>query len=411
MSSRDDRTGKQRYGKRAPLLLLKQTLRNVWAGSIFSAAAKAAYWQTLSLPPLLLGLLGSVGYISDWVRKDVVHAVQHTIVEIAAKAFTPNVMASIIKPTVEQILTKAQGEVASVGFLISLWAGSSAMAAFVDAITEAYGQYGVRNDVWQRVYALLLYLVGLVLVIIGLPLLAVGPGYLPRFFPDEWSREIAGLVQTFYYPVLALVLAIALTTLYKLALPRKLPWHRGFPGACLAMGLVLLSSIGLRIYIGVITRTGYSYGALAAPIAFLLFTFCIGLAVVSGAHLNAAIQQLWPARQHRHAQWQQLDEDEHVSPDDPDDLPPHQDKRTDHDDVPSPPDPLAERQPGSPRDHEGRENLDDPRPPVVGPPSEAPPGTVPVAPESPDQPETQTDSGDEPDGSIHSSSPPGGIRS
>jgi membrane protein len=41
--------------------------------------------------------------------------------------------------------------------------------------------------------------------------------------------------------------------------------------------------------------TGYTYGALAAPIAFLLATFFIALAIVLGAHFNAAVAHLWPA--------------------------------------------------------------------------------------------------------------------
>ncbi|WP_020495096.1 YihY/virulence factor BrkB family protein [Sciscionella marina] len=308
MGTAEANTGKQRYGKRAPLLLVRRTLLNVWHGNIFSEAAKAAFWQTLSLPPLLLGVLGSLGLLGKWVGRQVVTDVESTIINLADKVFTQNVVTTIIKPTVEQILTTAQGEVASVGFLISLWAGSSAMAAFVDSITSAYGQYGVRNDVWQRIYALLLYLAALVVVIVGLPIIALGPTYLPSVFPDAWSKNISELVGIFYYPVIALLLALALTTLYKLALPRKLPWHRGLPGAVLAMVIVLLASIGLRIYISIITRTGYSYGALAAPIAFLLFTFFIGIAIVAGANLNAAIQTLWPAKPSRRGRkrWKRL---------------------------------------------------------------------------------------------------------
>ena len=44
-----------------------------------------------------------------------------------------------------------------------------------------------------------------------------------------------------------------------------------------------------------ITSTGYTYGALAIPIAFLLFAFFLGFAIMIGAELNAAIQEEWPA--------------------------------------------------------------------------------------------------------------------
>lgn len=276
--------------------LVKRTLAKAWHGNIFSEAAEAAYWQTLSLPPLLLGLLGCVGFLGDWFGQGLVTSVQENIIAFCRTVFSPNVVNTIIVPTVADILTRAQAEVASVGFLISLWAGSSAMASFVDAITVAYGQYGVRHDVWQRLFALLLYLVGLVMAVIGLPVLALGPDLLPKVFPQSWRDNISSIIGTFYYPVVGLLLVIALATLYKVALPRKLPWHRGVPGAVLAMAVFLLASFGIRIYLRAITRTGYTYGALAAPIAFLLFTFFIGLAVVIGAHFNSAIQEMWPAR-------------------------------------------------------------------------------------------------------------------
>ena len=41
--------------------------------------------------------------------------------------------------------------------------------------------------------------------------------------------------------------------------------------------------------------TGYTYGALATPIAFLLFAFFLGFAIMIGAELNAAIEEELPA--------------------------------------------------------------------------------------------------------------------
>ncbi len=104
-----------------------------------------------------------------------------------------------------------------------------------------------------------------------------------------------------------MLLVVALATLYKVALPRKPPWYRGLPGAALAMVVFLLASVGIRVYLIAIGRTGYTYGALAAPIAFLLFTFFIGLAIVIGAHFNSAIQEMWPARLSPRRRWFRLE--------------------------------------------------------------------------------------------------------
>ena len=295
--------------RRGPLRLFKRTWAKAWEGNLFSEAAEAAFWQVLSLPPLLLGLLGSLGYVAQWFGQDVIKSVHGSIIEWSHTAFSANVVDDIIAPTVDDILRHGRGEILTVGFLLSLWAGSSAMSSFVDAITVAHDQYGVRNEVWQRIFALLLYLAALVLLVIGLPILALGPNLLPKLFPVEWRNEITYWVDAFYYPVLGVLIVLALATLYKLALPRKLPWHRGLPGAVLAMIVFLLSSIGLRLYISWITTTGYTYGALATPIAFLLFAFFIGLAIVVGSYFNAAIQEMWPARMTRRQRrkWRRLE--------------------------------------------------------------------------------------------------------
>ncbi|XVV05735.1 YihY/virulence factor BrkB family protein [Actinosynnema sp. CA-248983] len=308
MGSPTDETARSRPRK-GPLRLLARTLSKAWEGSIFSEAAEAAFWQTLSFPPLLLGLLGSMGYLGDWLGPEVVSAVKDRIISTCRTIFSQDVVNDVIAPTVDQILTIGKGEIVSVGFLISLWAGSSAMSSFVDAITAAHDQYGVRNEVWQRIFALLLYMVSLVLLIVGLPVLALGPDLLPEIFPSGWRDTVEFWLSAFYYPGVAVLLVVALATLYKVSLPNKLPWHRLLPGAVLAMAVFLLSSIGLRLYIQWITTTGYTYGALATPIAFLLFAFFIGLAIVIGAYFNSAIQEMWPAKMTRRQRrrWRRLE--------------------------------------------------------------------------------------------------------
>jgi membrane protein len=173
----------------------------------------------------------------------------------------------------------------------------------------AHGQQDVRHPVWQRIFALLLYLASLLLLVIGLPVLALGPDLLTTLIAEAWRPTVSAWITRFYYPATGALLVIALATLYKLALPRKLPWHRGLPGAVLAMVVFLLSSVGLRVYIGWITTTGYTYGALATPIAFLLFVFFLGLALVLGAHFNNAIEEMWPARMTRRERrrWRRLE--------------------------------------------------------------------------------------------------------
>ena len=56
----------------------------------------------------------------------------------------------------------------------------------------------------------------------------------------------------------------------------------------------------LRGYVADILTTALPYGALAAPIAALLFCFLLGMSLLLGAELNATIEARWPAQQRRH---------------------------------------------------------------------------------------------------------------
>ncbi|WP_024805963.1 YhjD/YihY/BrkB family envelope integrity protein [Nocardia sp. BMG51109] len=273
-----------------------------WNDSIFAKSAAAAFWQTLSLAPLLLGLLGSLGYVGGWFGPDTVEIVESKIISFSRNLFSSTVVDDLIAPTVADVLGRGRGAVVSFGFVLSLWAGSSAMATFVDSIVSAHDQQDARHPVWQRIFALLLYVLFLVVAVFVLPLVALGPTLIGRVLPDSWREPGLQLLDGFYYPATALLLIVGLTTLYKLALHRTLPWHRLFGGALVAGLFFMAASEILRRYLAWITRAGISYGALATPIAFLLFTFFLGFAVILGAEFNATVQEFWPARTTRFEQ-------------------------------------------------------------------------------------------------------------
>jgi membrane protein len=271
--------------------ITRRTLSKSWDDSIFSESAQAAFWCALSLPPLLLGMLGSLAYVAPLFGPETLPAIESQIINTANSFFSPNVVKEIIEPTVRDIVKGARGAVVSIGFVISLWAGSSAISAFVDSIVEAHDQTPLRHPVRQRFFALGLYVVMLIGAIAAAPLIALGPLKVAEFLPDSWDHAL----RFGYYPTLFISLVVAVNLLYRVSLPRPLPSHRLLLGSVLAAIVFLLTTFGLRVYLTWITATGYTYGALATPIAFLLFAFFLGFAIMLGAELNAAVQEEWPA--------------------------------------------------------------------------------------------------------------------
>jgi len=64
------------HARRWPLRLIFRTAAKAWDDSFVSMSAQAAFWMTLSLPPLLLGMLGSLGFVTSWFGPDTVGAAQ-----------------------------------------------------------------------------------------------------------------------------------------------------------------------------------------------------------------------------------------------------------------------------------------------------------------------------------------------
>ncbi|OMC41063.1 YihY/virulence factor BrkB family protein [Mycobacterium sp. IS-1264] len=279
-----------------------RTLSKSWDDSIFSESAQAGFWSALSLPPLLLGMLGSLAYVAPLFGRDTLPSIEKSIISTTHSFFSSSVVNEIIVPTIRDITANARGEVVSLGFVISLWAGSSAISSYVDAVVEAHDQTPLRHPVRQRFFALFLYVVMLVFAVVAAPVMVIGPRKVSEHIPFS----LANVLRYGYYPALILGLVVGVVLLYRVSLPVPLPTHRLVFGAVLATAFFVTATLGLRFYLTWITSTGYTYGALSTPIAFLLFAFFGGFAIMLGAELNAAIQEEFPApatHAHRLRNW------------------------------------------------------------------------------------------------------------
>jgi len=283
-----------------PLQVLGQTVAKAWQDRILGLSAEASFWQILSVPPLLIGLLGSLGYLGTLIGGASVHQIEDRLLNASTDVLTPDVVDSLVRPTLTDILGSGRLDVVSVGFVLSLWAGSSATATFMNTIVIAYDQRDVRGPIRTRLKALWLFVVGLFMAVLTLPLLVLGRGLLVSLLPVSFQPTATVLVNAVYWPLVLVLLVLALTSFYHVTLPHRLPWRRHLPGTLLAVAFFLVAALVLRAYVADILTTALPYGALAAPIAVLLFCFFFGMAVLLGAELNATIQARWPAPLRRH---------------------------------------------------------------------------------------------------------------
>jgi membrane protein len=271
-------------------LLLKDTVDSCMEYRVTGLAAEAAFFVLLSLPPLLLGLVGALGYVDTVVGLDTIDHIRDNILKASATVLSDKGVNQLVKPLVDDVFHGRRPDLISLGFLIALWSGSRAVNVFVDTITIMYGLEGRRGIVRTRLMSLVLYVVALVLGAAVLPLVVVGPDAVTEVLPGS-----AGTVHVLYWPFVLLASVAFLTTLYHVSVPVRAPWHEDVPGALVALLMWVVGSFVLRIYLTHAVEGPTIYGSLAAPVAVLLWIGVSAFAVLVGAAVNAAADRVWPS--------------------------------------------------------------------------------------------------------------------
>lgn len=282
--------GRLQRSLHGPRRLIVQTVLACLRYRVTGLAAEVAFFTLLSLPPLVFGLAGSVGFIARRFPLADVSAFRDQLLHYAGRFLTADTVDQLLAPTVDEVLASSRFEVVSIGFLIALWSGSRAMAVFVDAITIMYGQGGARGFLRARLWSFGIYLAFLVGGVITLPPVLAGPGLVARLLPDQLDF-LGGL----YWPIVLSATTAVLVTLLHWATPGHHYWRAHVPGAVITVLVWLVGSAALRSVLTTLAGGPSIFGPLAAPIALLLWLYLVAFAALLGAALNAAVAKVAPA--------------------------------------------------------------------------------------------------------------------
>ena len=252
-------------------------------------AAEAAFFAILSLPPLIFGLAGTIGFVAKRYQVTEVDVLKDRVLELASQALTPSTVDEVIAPTLNEVLGGGRIDVVSIGFVLALWSGSRALNVFIDTISIMYGLGGQRGIVKTRALSFTLYLVAMVIGILLVPLVLAGPDVVDAVIPDR-----VGFLAGLYWPTVLLLSIGFLTSLYHLAVPVKVTWMSGMPGAVFTLLMWIVGSYFVRWVLGFSTGGTSIYGPLAAPIAVLLWLYVLSIAVLIGAAVNASVAGVEP---------------------------------------------------------------------------------------------------------------------
>jgi membrane protein len=247
-------------------------------------AAGVAFWTFLSIFPAMSALISIYGLISDPV-------VIATQVESLAWVL-PQSALQLLYDQLHRLIgapPQALGLGLVISLLLALWYSMSGTGTLMQALTVAYEERDTRSILAYYAQSAALTIAIAVFVLLSLFLVAIVPavlGWLP--FP-KGMRDLIGLVR---WPVLAVLLILALGGVYRFAPARRNPcWHLFSPGTIVAALVWLAGSAGFSYYVANFSSYDKTYGSLGTVVVLLMWLYLGAFIVLVGAEFNSEIEQ------------------------------------------------------------------------------------------------------------------------
>ncbi len=267
----------------------------VYRHDCLGLAAQVAYSALFSLFPFLLFLQAVASYtpavthITDWLLGGLAD-----LVSIDSRLY------EIVKDNVFSEVGATSATLLSIGIVLTLWSSSGAVMVLINALNRAYGLQEKRSWHRRRGTAVGMAIAGAVLIPAGVLLLVFGSRI------GNAIGERAGFDSTvhtlwigFRWPVVFVIAVVAMGAFFYVAPSGRQRWYGVWPGALFAVAAVIGVSAGLSWFVSqsVLQVRWLTYGAIGAFIVLLFWAFLIGLMVLIGGEINAAVKRSVESRQ------------------------------------------------------------------------------------------------------------------
>jgi membrane protein len=267
--------------------LARRTWREVVDDDVLGLAAQLSYYFFLALFPAMLFLLALASFfplsnITDDVGRSLGPFVSPQVLEL-------------IQEQMRRLANNENGGLLTFGVAGALWSSSAALVSIVGALNRAYDIEEGRPWWKVRLVAIGLTLGIAVIVLIALSLVLVGPTVAQKLGQSTgWGAPFEWTWLVLQWPLVFALIAVGIGLIYYFGPDADQDWVWITPGAVAATILWLFVSLLFKIYVANFTDYEGSYGTVGGVIVVLLWFYVSGIAILTGAELNAEIEHASP---------------------------------------------------------------------------------------------------------------------
>ncbi len=254
----------------------------------FIHAGNLAYLSLLALFPFLI-LAAAIAHLLGQGQD-----AQLTVANILSRL--PRNVAGTLREPIQEVLDARTGMLLWLGAIVGLWTATSFVETIRDILRRAYG-VKFSAPFWEyRLGSILLILAAVLLLMLAFAVSVALTSL--QHLVEHWFPFTQSLTTTLglYSIVPAATLFLTFYALFYALTPERYRKHgcRKWPGALLTTGWWIATVQLLPIALSSFGGYSLTYGSLAGVMITLIFFFVVGVGVVIGAELNAALADYEP---------------------------------------------------------------------------------------------------------------------
>lgn len=211
----------------------------------------------------------------------------------AVLAALPPVVTNVIEPVARNVVDARTGWFLWVGGAIGLWTVGSLVETIRDILRRAYGTQATRAFWQYRLFSTGMILIAMLLLMLSFfAQVAIGTAQqvISAYFP-QFSDALAELAWSRIIPGLGVFVSIYLLFFTLTPAEYRRSRYPKWPGAMLVTAWWAVVSTVLPRVLRTIAAADMTYGSLAGIMITLFFFWLVGLGIVAGAELNAALAE------------------------------------------------------------------------------------------------------------------------
>ena len=261
----------------------KRVAKKFSENELLAEAAGCTFYALLSLFPAITAIVSIYGLFAD--RSNI----EGQLDSIAA--FLPSGGMDIIREQVHRLTQSPASGLsagAAIGLLTALWSANAGTKAMFSALNDVYGEREERGFIKVTATSLAFTAGGVVLLLLALGAIVA----LPLVFGAIGLGGAAAVITSVgRWPILILILILALAVLYRFGPSRRLArWRWVTWGGAIAAILWIGLSVGFSWYVAHFGSYNKTYGSLGTIIGFMTWIWLSTTVLLVGAQINAELE-------------------------------------------------------------------------------------------------------------------------